>query len=127
MPNERRIRLGELQLRILRVLWDTDATTVSDVQQQLGRPPLAYTTVATMLRKMEDRGLVVHREEDRKFHYRAAVSMGDVTRSMAGDFVDRLFDGSLTEAVSHLLESREVSREEWDRLEQLIQQRKGKP
>ena len=127
MSKERRIRLGELQLRILRVLWDTDSATVSDVQQQLGGPSLAYTTVATMLRKMEDRGLVDHQEEDRKFHYRAVVSRHEVSRSMAGDFVDRLFGGSLTEAVSHLLENREVSREEWERLEDLIQQRKGKP
>jgi predicted transcriptional regulator len=127
MPNERGIRLGALQLRILRVLWDLEVATVSDVQQRLGQPPLAYTTVATMLRKMEDRRLVDHCEEERKFHYRAAVSRREVSRSMAGEFIDRLFGGSLTEAVSHLLESREISREEWERLEQLIQQRKSSP
>lgn len=86
---------------------------------------LAYTTVATMLRKMEERGLVDHREEGRKFLYQPVVSMNEATRSMAGDLVDRLFDGSLAEAVSHLLESRDISREELDRLEQLIQERKG--
>ena len=127
MHKERGIRLGDLQLRIMRVLWDVGATTVSDVQQRLGRQRLAYTTVATMLRKMEERGLVDHLEEGRKFLYRATVSMSEVTRSMAGDLVDRLFDGSLAEAVSHLLESREVSREELDRLEQLIQERKSNP
>jgi len=125
MPKERGIRLGDLQLRIMRVLWDSGGTTVSEVQQRLGRQRLAYTTVATMLRKMEERGLVDHLEEGRKFLYRAVVSMDEVTRSMTGDLVDRLFDGSLAEAVSHLLESREISREELDRLEQLIQQRKS--
>ena len=125
MPKERGIRLGDLQLRIMRVLWDSGATTVSEVQQRLGRQRLAYTTVATMLRKMEERGLVDHLEEGRKFLYRPVVSMDAVTRSMTGDLVDRLFDGSLAEAVSHLLESREISREELDRLEQLIQQRKS--
>jgi predicted transcriptional regulator len=125
MPKERGIRLGDLQLRIMRVLWDSGATTVSEVQQRLGRQRLAYTTVATMLRKMEERGLVDHLEEGRKFLYRAVVSMDEVTRSMTGDLVDRLFDGSLAEAVSHLLESREISREELDRLEQLIQERKS--
>ena len=125
MPKERGIRLGDLQLRIMRVLWDSGATTVSEVQQRLGRQRLAYTTVATMLRKMEERGLVDHLEEGRKFLYRAVVSMDEVTRSMTGDLVDRLFDGSLAEAVSHLLETREISREELDRLEQLIQQRKS--
>jgi BlaI family transcriptional regulator, penicillinase repressor len=127
MAKERGIRLGDLQLRIMRVLWSSGPTTVSEVQQRLGREQLAYTTVATMLRKMEDRGLVDHLEEGRKFLYRARVSMRAVTRSMAGDLVDRLFDGSLADAVSHLLESREVSREELDRLEQLIQERKSNP
>ena len=125
MPKERGIRLGDLQLRIMRVLWDSGAVTVSEVQQRLGRQRLAYTTVATMLRKMEERGLVDHLEEGRKFLYRAVVSMDEVTRSMTGDLVDRLFDGSLAEAVSHLLETREISREELDRLEQLIQERKS--
>ena len=127
MPKERGIRLGDLQLRIMRVLWDAGAATVSAVQQRLDRQRLAYTTVATMLRKMEERGLVDHREEGRKFLYQAVVSMSEVTRSMTGDLVDRLFDGSLADAVSHLLESRDVSREELDRLEQLIRERKGDP
>ena len=124
MDRKQGIRLGDLQLRIMRVLWDLNAATVSEVQRQLGRLPLAYTTVATMLRKMEERGLVDHLEEGRKFLYRPAVSLDAVTRSMTGDLVDRLFDGSLAEAVSHLLESREISHEELDRLEQLIQQRR---
>jgi predicted transcriptional regulator len=127
MPKRRGVRLGELQLRIMRVLWKLDAATVSEVQDRLGRPRLAYTTVATMLRKMEARGLIDHWEEGRKFRYRAVVSEDEVTRSMAGDLVDRLFAGSLTDAVSHLLENHEISREELDRLEQLIQQRKSKP
>ena len=46
---------------------------------------------------------------------------------MTGDLVDRLFDGSLTDAVSHLLDSRGVSADELDRLERMIQQRKSKP
>jgi predicted transcriptional regulator len=127
MDRKQGIRLGDLQLRIMRVLWDLDAATVSEVQRQLGRPPLAYTTVATMLRKLEERGLVDHSEEGRKFLYRERVSMSEVTRSMTGDLVDRLFDGSLTDAVSHLLDSRGVSADELDRLERMIQQRKGNP
>lgn len=120
-------RLGDLQLRIMRVLWDLGEARVADVQQELCGPSLAYTTVATMLRKMEDRGLVEHVEEGRKFVYRAAVTLEEVTRSMTGDLVERLFGGSLADTVSHLLDSRDVSREELVRLEQLIQERKSKP
>jgi predicted transcriptional regulator len=119
-------RLGDLQLKIMRILWADGPSTVARVQQQLDGEPLAYTTVATMLRKMEDRGLVRHRQQDRRFIYRAARSAEEVTRSMADDLVDRLFQGSLAEAVSHLLQTREVSGDELARLERLIQERKRK-
>ena len=115
-------RLGDLQLRIMRVLWQAAPASVALVQSRLG-DGLAYTTVATMLRKMEDRGLLRHEEIGRKFLYLPLVSMRDVTRSMADDLVDRLFAGSLSDAVSHLLETREVSREELGRLGQLIERR----
>jgi predicted transcriptional regulator len=85
---------------------------------------LAYTTIATMLRKMEARGLVTHREEGRSFLYRAAVAADDVNRSAGEHFVERLFEGSLADAVSHLLTTREVSRAELDQLEQLIRDAK---
>jgi predicted transcriptional regulator len=124
MTDPRNYRLGDLQLRIMRVLWQGGPATVAGVQQQLDGEPLAYTTVATMLRKMEDRGLVEHEEVERKFVYRAAAAEEEVTRSMADDLVDRLFQGSLAEAVSHLLETREVSRRELAQLERLIQERK---
>jgi predicted transcriptional regulator len=118
-------RLGDLQLRIMKVLWRLGPASVAQVQENLDGEPLAYTTVATMLRKMEDRGLVRHREQSRRFIYRPVVSEADVTRSMADDLVDRLFEGSLADAVSHLLQSREVSADELGRLERLIQRRKG--
>src|SRR5262249_14421128 len=96
-------RLGGLQLQIMQVLWRHGPATVAEVQADLAGEPLAYTTVATMLRKMEDRGLVRHSEIDRKFSYEAAVTAEAVTRSMSADLVERLFAGSLTDAVSHLL------------------------
>lgn len=124
MKNERTYRLGDLQLNIMKVLWKAAPATVAQVQKKLGGRRLAYTTVATMLRKMEDRGLLRHGEVGRKFLYEPAVSAEDVTRSMANDLVDRLFEGSMAATVSHLLETREVSPTELARLEQLIRERK---
>jgi BlaI family penicillinase repressor len=126
MTDERTYRLGHLQLRIMRVLWKLGPTSVAGVQEKLDGDRLAYTTVATMLRKMEDRGLVGHRRHDRRFIYEAAVSADDVTRSMADDLVDRLFEGSLADAVSHLLETRDIGPQELARLERLVQERKKK-
>ena len=122
--HQQNYRLGDLQLKIMKVLWRLGHVTVSEVHEQLSKEQLAYTTVATMLRKMEARGLVRHEEEERRFIYSAAVGEDEVTRSMAGDLLDRLFEGSLSTAVSHLLDTRDISHEELIRLEHLIQQRK---
>jgi predicted transcriptional regulator len=114
-----------LQLRILQVLWTRGEAAVADVHADL-KPErdLAYTTVATMLRKMETRDLVKHREEGRTFLYQAAVAAEQVGRSMTDHVVERLFEGSLADAVSHLLRTREVSREELDELARLIREAK---
>lgn len=118
-------RLGDLQLRILQVLWERREASVANVHADL-KPErdLAYTTVATMLRKMEARELVAHREEGRTFLYRALVAAEEVNRSVGAHFVERLFEGSLADAVSHLLTSRAVSRAELDQLEKLIKEAK---
>lgn len=104
----------------MRVLWSRGPSSVTQVQQALGGRNLAYTTVATMLRKMEPRGLVTHVCDGRTFIYRAAVPEQDVRQGMAGDLLDRLFSGSLSSLVSHLLSSREVKREELEELAALI-------
>ena len=118
-------RLGDLQLRILKVLWQRREATVADVLEAVrDHSELAYTTIATMLRKMEARSLVTHRTEGRVFIYAPRVAEEDVSHGLASQLVDRLFKGSLLETVNHLLTSREVSREELRQLEKLIAERK---
>ena len=124
---DRTHHLGELQYAIMRVLWDAGESSVAEVHRSVpSDKELAYTTIATMLRKMEARGLVSHRVDGRTFIYQPAVEENTVTRRMADDLVDRLFAGSLTEAVSHLLSNREVSRSELTKLEKLIRERKAR-
>ena len=125
MSQHRIHRLGDLQLRILQALWERREATVAEVLEALrDQSTLAYTTVATMLRKMETRGLVTHRAEGRSFIYTAGVAAEEVSRSMADHLVDRLFAGNLLEVVNHLLTTREVSRQELRQLEKLIDERK---
>jgi BlaI family penicillinase repressor len=123
--NHRLHRLGDLQLRILQLLWQRGEMTAAGVHAAL-QPErvLAPTTVATMLAKMEARGLLAHREEGRAFMYRSAVDASEVTRSLGDHFVQRLFAGSVTGAVMHLLRTGEVSRRELDQLEKLIKNEK---
>ena len=121
-------RLGDLQFEIMKILWAHGQATVADVHGALANgAALAYTTVATMLRKLEGRGLVQHHNAGRTFVYRAVIAEAAVTRSMTDDLLDRVFEGSLADLVSHLLTTREVNRGELIRLEKLIaEQRRRK-
>jgi predicted transcriptional regulator len=124
MSQARSYRLGDLQLKIMKVLWERGPASVAEVHQALGAgAALAYTTVATMLRKMEARGLVTHHSAGRRFIYQVAVAPEAVSRSMAGDLLERLFEGSLADLLSHLLATREVSRDELCQLKRLIAER----
>jgi predicted transcriptional regulator len=115
--------LGKLQLAIMRVLWTHGESTVSDVHRALEHSHgLAPTTIATMLKKMESKGVVEHRTEGRRFVYRASVSEASVTRSMVADLKERLFDGSAAALVSHLLRSHEVDEDELAELRRQLEQ-----
>lgn len=118
--------IGNLQLRIMKVLWKRQGSTVHDVQTSLEQEgdSHAYTTIATMLRKMEERGLVEHNKEGRQFIYHPSVTDKEVKSGVVGDILDRLFLGSLTGMVSQLMSQRKVSIEELEDLEKLIARKK---
>lgn len=121
-------RLGDLQLQIMKVLWARGEAAVADIQSSVpDGDQLAYTTVATMLRKMEVRGLVAHRTDGRSFVYRACVPEDKVSQGMTDHVLDRLFGGSVAALLNNLLTTREVSRDELAQLEKLIAQRKKQP
>jgi len=105
-----RHQLTELQLAILRVIWDRSEATVQDVWEALhAERGLAQTTVATMLSRLERRGVVTRRAQSRQYHYRAAVTEREVQHSMVGELTERLFDGDVTALVQHLLTGKDVS------------------
>jgi predicted transcriptional regulator len=112
--------LGELQLAIMQVLWERGEASAADVHAALAERGLAYTTIATMLVKMEHKGIVSHRAEGRRFIYQPLLSAQRVQRSMVRELRDRLFGGDVTALVSHLLSTHRLSRDELSRLKQLI-------
>lgn len=121
-------QIGKLQLEILKVLWRQPGSTVQTVQEKVrSARPLAYTTIATMLKKMEDRGLVTHDKDGRFFKYHATVSRDELSSGVVKDVLGSLFSGSLPSLVSHLLTQDQVSRRDLDALEALIAEKKRKP
>lgn len=117
-------RLADLQLAIMHVLWDRGEATVGDVQKALEPTrQLAYTTVGTMLARMEQNGQVTHRTDGRANVYRSKVPREKVSRSMVSDLAQRLCAGDITQLVCHLLDECDVSREELSALKKLIRQK----
>ena len=112
-----RHQLGDLQLAIMRVLWDRGEAAASDVHKALlEERGLAITTIKTMLRKLEERGVVKHRENGRQFIYQAVPAESDVREGMVGNLVRQLFSGDSKELVNHLLQSGDVDAGEIDEL-----------
>lgn len=102
-------RLGDLQLAILQVLWDQGEASAAEVHRILGpERDLAPTTIATMLTKLEAKGVVTHRADGRRFLYQPCVSEGEVRRSMVGALTERLFGGDPAAFVSHLLSEYDI-------------------
>lgn len=116
--------LTELQLRILDVLWDRETATVREVQEALEpEHALARTTVATMLSRLEDRGVIGHREDGREYRYHALVEKAGVRRSMLAEFTHRVFEGDVPALVGQLLGWEKVGREDIERVRALLEER----
>jgi predicted transcriptional regulator len=116
------ITLGELQHAIMKVLWERGEATSADIHAVLlPSRGLAPTTIGTMLRKMEDKGVVAHRLDGRQYVYRPCISEPEVQRSMVGELVDRLFGGDPAALVSHLVTDHDIDPGELARLRQLLE------
>ena len=123
------LELSELQLAVMRVLWQQKKAAVTEVQEALkSERDLALTTVATVLTRLEKAGLVAHRASGRHYLYRPLVSEEEVRRSMVSVLAERLFEGDVAALVSHLVNAREIKPGDLARVRQLIEakEREGK-
>jgi predicted transcriptional regulator len=111
------VALSELQITLMRVLWRRGETSVSDVAAALAdERGLKYTTVATLLVRLEKRGVVKKRREGRQLVYRALVSEPQVRRSMVADLIGSLFGGDARELVAHLVSESDIAPGDLDRV-----------
>ena len=115
-------RLSQLQFDIMRVLWRMKEATVTDVHDALRSDRgLAPTTIATVLSRLEKRGLLAHRSLGRQFVYQPMVTEAEVRSSMVLDLTELLFEGDVTELVNHLLSRRDFSAEDISRVKSMIE------
>jgi BlaI family penicillinase repressor len=118
------IRLGRVELQIMNVVWEKDTATVYDVKEALsrGRKP-AYSTILTMMRKLEAKGYLEHEVHERTYVYRPTISKKDVRHSMLGDVLDRVFEGSPSLLLNSLVEQERINEKELRQIKKLIKER----
>jgi predicted transcriptional regulator len=117
----RAARLTAPQLEILRVLWQRSEATVIEIQQALrAERPLAATTIATLLSRLEKRGLVAYRAEGRQYVYRAVLQERDAQQHALVEVTRGLFAGDIATMVSQLLSSHELRPGDLARVKALI-------
>jgi len=124
---ESQIRLGRLELKIMNVVWSKGKATVHEVKDELsqGRKP-AYSTILTMMRKLEAKGYLKHEVAERTYVYEPVISRKTVRQGLLGDLVDRLFEGSSSLLVSSLVEQDRITERELNEIKKLIENRRVK-
>jgi BlaI family transcriptional regulator, penicillinase repressor len=117
MPTKEKTKqtLTPLELEIMQVLWENGASTVTEVIPKL-KAELAYTTVQTMLMVLLRKGKVKRTQEGRAFRYRPVVSRERASGSAVEDLVRRMFGGSAEALLMAMVDTRQISAKELERL-----------
>ncbi len=114
-----RIAFTDRELDVMSVLWDVGPATVAEVRERIA-DDLAYTTVLTMLRTLEQKGYVSHTEDGRAHRYKPLVQREVAGRTALRRLVDKVFDGSPELLLTQLVSDKQLSDEELRRLRKLL-------
>jgi len=121
MGRKKSLNLTDGELPLMQVLWKKGRATVGDVVASLSAdPPLAYSTVLTTLRILEEKGYVQHTKEGRAFVYEPVVVQEEASRKALDSLVNRFFGGSCELLVVNLLKEETIGRAELRRIKKMI-------
>ncbi len=123
MARKKSSTLTDAELRLMDVLWDRGSATVGEVVEALdGGQPLAYSTVLTTLRILEQKGYINHTKEGRAFVYHPVVERGDALRNAVKNLANRFFNSSPELLVLNIIEQEKIDLEELTRLKRLVEE-----
>jgi predicted transcriptional regulator len=117
--------LTDAELRLMEVVWEKDGATVTEVLESLPKGvPLAYSTVLTTLRILENKGYLTHTKDGRAFIYRPVVGREQARQSAVAHLVRRFFEGSPERLMLNLMDSARIDPGELKRLRKRIEEEK---
>jgi BlaI family penicillinase repressor len=118
--------LTEQELEIMKIVWAREVATVRDVYEALlERRKIAYTTVMTMMKILEQKKYLLKTQEDRAYIYRPAKPKNQVIKGMVREFVNRVFNGSAEPLLVHLIEDRRLSEKDLEEIAQMIRRKEA--
>ncbi|MBV9718943.1 MAG: BlaI/MecI/CopY family transcriptional regulator [Candidatus Eremiobacteraeota bacterium] len=120
MPRKRSPVLTDHELRLMEVLWRSETATVAEVTGQVGVPPLAYNTVLSTLRTLEQKGYVTHDEDGRAFVYRPVVERRQAAESALRQLLSRFFGDSPGRLAVTLLDETRLSEKDLARIRKAL-------
>ena len=124
MPRKKAVTLTEAELRVMKVVWELGEASVNDVLSQLtGTPRPAYNTVLTTMRILERKGYLQHLKEGRAFVYRPVVSRQGAQRRALRHIVNSFFDRSPQSLMLSLIEDENLTPEDLERLQRMIEEK----
>ena len=118
------IQFTNRELDVMAVLWNLEAATVAEVQERIG-DKLAYTTVLTILRTLEDKGHVGHQQEGKAYRYHPLVGRETAGASAVRRLIGKMFQGSPELLLTHLVSDRALSKDDLENLRRLVDRRLG--
>jgi predicted transcriptional regulator len=126
MPRKRSPVLTDHELRLMEILWQSGKATVAEVTAEVGTPPLAYNTVLSTLRTLEQKGYVAHEEDGRAFIYRPLVARTQAADSAVRLLLRRFFGNSPGRLAVTLLDDTKLSDADLGQIQKaLARKRKG--
>ena len=119
--------LTERELEIMHLFWRDGELTAADIRDRLAQEgrDLAYTTVATLIRILNDKGFLKQTNEQRPFIYRPLRSFEEVSKNLLSDLLDRVFGGSRKQLLVRLMEEEDLVPKEREALEKIIREKKS--
>ena len=124
MARHKRPTISPAETEVLRLIWDSKEATVQQVYDALPvSRKVTYVTVATLLRRLEEKGYVKHRVRGKAFVYTPSAKKEEVIKRTIGDLVQRLFGGNPVPLMQHLALHSEISDEEIEKLKNLAKKK----
>lgn len=118
--------LGDRELDVMGVLWELESGTVAEVRRKLPAD-LAYTTVLTILRNLEDKGYVSHETEGRAHRYFPRIGRSATRKTVLSRLIDKLFQGSPDQLIAYLTDDADLSARDLQRLRRKLSTGLGNP